>query len=192
MQVHKDPGFNLLPWREELRQQKQQAFLRLLGALVLLAVLTLMLVYLYLTLLIERQKIRSSYLEEKITVRAKQIAEAQQVNLQGEVLLARIRVMQGLEREKLIPVHIFREIARHLDDGVYFTRIAYKDDRLQMKGIAESGSHISAQMRSLADWKLFAEPEVVAINASPDPDSHAGEFLLELSRAAEAGKEEQN
>ena len=69
------PRINLLPWREELRKQKQQEYFAALGVCAVIAVAIWFGVHLYFSELIAQQERRNAYLDEQIKVLNKKIKE---------------------------------------------------------------------------------------------------------------------
>ncbi len=70
---------NLLPWREELRKQKQQDFLVGIGIGVVITGLLLVAVYLYIDGLQQYQQRRNQLLTDEITVLNRKIKEIKDI-----------------------------------------------------------------------------------------------------------------
>jgi type IV pilus assembly protein PilN len=84
---------NLLPWREERRQERQKQFLIGLGASLLLAGLLVYAWIFYVDTLINEQQERNTFLQseiKKLDVKIKQISKLEE---EREKLLARIQVI---------------------------------------------------------------------------------------------------
>lgn len=182
MQHCTDLRINLLPWREARRQGRKLAFLRLLGGCALLAVLVIALMFLRLSLLSRLQEERNSHLEAAIAARQERLIEVRRLAREREAVLARLRTVEGLQRERTTLVQILRELTLRLENGVFFTSLDYADERLRLLGVAESGERISAQLRSLAGWELFTAPDVTAVNSAFEHGPGAGEFQVSLQR----------
>ena len=70
---------NLLPWREELRKEREKEFYIMLATAAVLAVALWGAIHYYHTLLIDRQNARNAFLEQEITKLDKKIEEIRQL-----------------------------------------------------------------------------------------------------------------
>jgi len=180
------PHINLLPWREELRRQRQKEF----GLRVVLAVIAMLgvvaLVHVQYNRMIEFQEERNAYLEEEIAKLDKKIEEIQDLDRERERLLARMRIIQELQASRPEIVHLFDELVATLPDGVYYKKIAQQGRSLTLEGIAQSNARVSSLMRNLdgSDW--LADPNLIEIKA----EQKEGPEELRLSSFALQVKQE--
>ena len=93
-------------------------------------------------------------------------------------LLARMNIIQELQRNRPLSVHLADELVRTLPEGVYLSEIVQKDDKLTMSGIAQSNARVSAYMRNIdaSDW-LF-EPELGIIKTNEVKGQRIATFTL--------------
>ncbi len=87
---------NLLPWREEVRQQKQQEFLTSVGLAVLMTAVTLGAVHMHIEGMKDYQNSRNKVLQDEISVIDKKIKEIRDIETQKNKLLTKIDVIQKL------------------------------------------------------------------------------------------------
>ena len=110
---------NLLPWREELRREQQRQFLTIMGLSVILMGLIILAVHLRIAGMIDHQESRNRFLQGEISKVEKQIKEINQLEEDKRRLLARMEIIQQLQRNRPEVVHLFDEIARIIPDGVH-------------------------------------------------------------------------
>ena len=171
---------NLLPWREELRQEKKKEFLTQLAGV---CILTALLVYAWIGSVdgaISSQKQRNNILQSEINLLSKQVAEIQDLKKQRQELIDRMRVIQDLEGKRSIIVHYLDEFARAVPDGIFITKVAREGDQLSIEGISESNNRISTFMRQLDDSDWFASPNLKSVTSAPESGEQAGSFSMEL------------
>jgi len=143
------PRINLLPWRAELRQKrKKEFFMALLGAVIVGGALV------YLSKLTVQgwtsaQRGRNEILKSEISVLEKQIAEITGLKGQKDRLLARMRVIDQLQRSRPEVVHLFDEIVKAVPEGVNLTDVAQTGARVELRGVAQSSTRVSALMRNI-------------------------------------------
>ncbi|MDZ7685177.1 MAG: PilN domain-containing protein [Gammaproteobacteria bacterium] len=160
-----DIKINLLPWREERREEKKREFLNVLVAVLLFAGIIIFGVDRYYNAEIDTQQARNSFLQGKIGELEDRIAEIKQLQQQRNLLLSRMQVIQQLQGNRPVIVRLFDELARQLADRVFFTSLEVKNSKLDIRGIAESNNRISSQLRNFAESDWFANPNVTEITA---------------------------
>lgn len=174
---------NLRPWREERRAEQQKEFLIALAGFAVLGLLFVFLQDLWINGNIEEQQARNSYLSGEIASLERKIKEIDELKKRREQLIARMRVIQELQGNRPVIVHMFDEVVRSLPDGIYYTSLSRKGDVLSVKGKAESNNRISSLMRRLdgSDW--FMEPNLTAVKSSDgEGENKMNDFDLTVKR----------
>lgn len=123
-------NINLLPWREQLREERKQQFLASLGAVFAIAVVIIIGGDRYMNGRISNQNARNDYLREQIAGLDREIAEIRQLQQQKTELNARMTVIQDLQGTRPIIVRLFDELVRTLPEGVYFNSITRNDESI--------------------------------------------------------------
>jgi type IV pilus assembly protein PilN len=181
------PRINLLPWRAELRQKRKQEFLvALLGAVIIGAGVV------YLSKLTVQgwtaaQRGRNDILRTEITALDKQIEEIKGLENQRERLLARMRVIDQLQRSRPEVVHLFDELVNAVPEGVSLTDVLQTGARIELRGLAQSNSRVSALMRNIdsSEWLKDASLDIVeVVNQGADKTSKFKVFAQQVSKVA--------
>lgn len=170
---------NLLPWREELRQQKKKEFLSLLGLAALVTLLVLGLVHIYIEGLKEHQQQRNKMLEDEIATLDQKIVEVKSIGEKKSKLLSKIELVQRLQESRPEIVHLFDEIPRTTPDGVFLTKFAQTGAELTFDGKTQSNARVSAFMRAVEASSWLQTPKLEVIK-SPDKTSveQNSDFIL--------------
>jgi type IV pilus assembly protein PilN len=157
------PRINLLPWREEQRRERKLAFLVALGGGTIAAVLVGCALYLLMGSMVDAQNRRNDMLRAEIKLLDKQIEEINDLENAKQKFIARMEIIEKLQRSRPQIVHVFDEIVRTLPDGVYLTGVKQTDKKLKFEGVAQSSTRVSAFMRNLdgSEWLKNPELEVV-------------------------------
>ena len=157
------PRINLLPWRDAQRKERKLAFLVALGVAALAAGVTAFAAYLLYGSMIEAQQRRNNELRVAIKTLDKEIEEINSLESAKQKFIARMEIIEKLQRSRPEIVHVFDEIVRTLPDGVYLTNIKQTDKRLKFEGVAQSSTRVSALMRNIdsSEWLKSPELEVV-------------------------------
>ena len=156
---------NLLPWREQLREERKKQFLSGLGLIVIVAGLLVFLGDRYLNGQIDHQNKRNEFLQSEIRLLDGRIKEIEQLQARRTQLLDRMKIIQDLQGNRPLIVRVFDEMVRTLPEGVYFTSVNMKGPVVNVKGGAESNSRVSNLMRQMdgSDW--LAAPNLTAVKA---------------------------
>ena len=167
------PRINLLPWREGQRKERKLAFTVALGVAALAAGLTTFVVYIAFGQMVEAQEARNEKLRGEIKAVDKQIEEINDLESSKQKFIARMTIIEQLQRSRPEIVHVFDEIVKTLPDGVYLTSVSQSNTKLKFDGVAQSSTRVSSFMRNLdaSDWLKNPELEVVQTAKSTGPGS---------------------
>lgn len=181
---------NLLPWREELRQEKKKEFLTHLAGVCILA---LLIGYVWVNSVdnaIASQNSRNNILQSEIDILAKQVEEIKNLKKERQELLDRMNVIQDLEGKRSIIVHYFDEFAKAVPDGVHITEVERKGDVFSVVGVSDSNNRLSAFMRQLDDSDWFSNTNLLSTSSSPNIGEQARVFSLDLKAVLPETSEE--
>src|SRR5580698_4747928 len=138
------PRINLLPWREEERKERKLAFTVALGAAAVAAGVVTFAAYLMFGSMIDAQEARNEKLRTEIKHLDKQIEEINDLESAKQKFIARMEIIEKLQRSRPEIVHVFDEIVRTLPDGVYLTGVKQTNNKLKFDGIAQSSTRVSS------------------------------------------------
>ena len=151
---------NLLPWRDEYRQEKKREFL---SALVLLAIVAAVLSYGWIAmtkLSIENQQERNQLLKTEIAQLEKKVKEIESLKKTRTQLEERIEVIQNLQNKRPLVVRYFDEVVKAIPDGLYLKSFKRTGESFAIQGVAESNSRVSALMRNLDRSPVYQSPNL--------------------------------
>src|SRR3981081_1327738 len=187
------PRINLLPWREDERKERKVAFTVALGIAALGAGVVTFAVYLMFGSMIDAQEARNAQLRIEIKKLDKQIEEINDLETSKQRFIARMDIIEKLQRSRPEIVHVFDEIVRTLPDGVYLTGVKQTDKRFKFEGVAQSSTRVSSFMRNIdgSEWLRNPELEVVQTTKDKVPGAKFMWYAQQVSTACQdagAGK----
>ncbi len=109
-----DIKINLLPWREELREEKKKEFLNVLVGIVVIAGVIIFAVDRFYSSSTDTQVARNTFLDKEIKVLEGRIEEIKLLQQKRNELLSRMQVIQELQGNRPVIVRMFDELARKL------------------------------------------------------------------------------
>lgn len=176
------PSINLLPWREAERKKRQRDFGVATGGAVIAGVAVVMLALLAYSQMIDGQQARNQRLTSEIRELELTIEKIDGLEREKERRLARMEIIEELQKSRPEIVHLFDEIARQIPDGVYLTGLKQTGSKVEVRGVAQSSTRVSALMRQVdaSDW--MADPQVDRVETTSSGSSRQAEFIVNLTQ----------
>jgi type IV pilus assembly protein PilN len=162
------PRINLLPWRDAQRKERKLAFLVSLGAATVAALIATFGVNLYFNSLLSGQESRNDRLRAEIRDLDKQIEKINDLEQQKQKFIARMQIIEKLQRSRPEIVHVFDELVRTLPDGAYLTAVKQNNARLKIEGVAQSSTRVSTFMRNIDSSQWLRNPELDIVETKPN------------------------
>ena len=175
---------NLLPWREELRKQKQREFVTTAVVSAVFAVLLVFAAHLFVNGKITFQKYRNDFLQSEINILNKRIKRIEELESMKQGLLARMNVIQDLQSSRPESVHLMDELVRSLPDGVYINTFTQINRNLTMQGVAQSNARVSDYMRNIDSSEWFSDPHLDQIRTTEENRRRIANFTLRGTQRA--------
>ena len=180
---------NLLPWREERRKEQLRQFISMLGLSIFMMVLVILAVHLQYNRMISAQESRNSFLKNEITAVEKQIREINALAKEKKRLLARMEVIQQLQRNRPGIVHLFEEMVKVIPEGAHIKSLNQKSNKLTINGIAQSNARVSAYMRNIDGSLWLTKPQLNIIQKKGKSKKEGGRnFILRAEQLAQPKK----
>src|SRR3984885_12072297 len=172
------PRINLLPWREQERKIRRREFtVAACGAIFAAAVFVVggKLVYSSWT---DSQTEKNNLLKKEIVKLDAQIADIQDLETRKQRLVARMEIIERLQRKRPEIVHLFDEIVKTVPDGIYLTAIKQSGNKLEIHGIAQSSTRVSTFMRNIDSSAWMGNPELQVVETAKDTPTGGSSFTL--------------
>lgn len=154
---------NLLPWREEKRQEQTRQFATVTGLSLILTGAIIFVVHVTFNNQIDHQKSRNKLLNDEITQLDEALKQIEELEDTKEQLLARMDVIQSLQQQRPQIVHLFDDFVRTVPEGIYLVDVTQENSQLTIKGVAESNGRVSAYMRNIDASEWMATPKLKVI-----------------------------
>jgi type IV pilus assembly protein PilN len=182
------PRINLLPWREQQRTEKKKAFGVGMVAALAGAAAVAGAGFLVMGAMVDAQEGRNDRLRTEIKVLDKQIEEINSLEAQKQQFIARMQIIEKLQRSRPEIVHVFDTFVQTIPDGTYLTALTQNDQKFKIQGVAQSSTRVSSFMRSLAASEWLKDPELEVVESKRE--STAGsDFTLYARQVTAAGEE---
>lgn len=155
---------NLLPYREEIKQRKQQQFkVLMLGAFAVglgLAAAT----YLGIDSAISNQEGRNNFLQTEVDRLDRELGEIDKLQQEKEAFLAKKLKVEELQEKRYQAAYILDSLNALTPDNTYLTALeAESPTSYKISGHAVSDNKIAVMMRSLPSTGIFLQPELLSI-----------------------------
>ena len=182
------PRINLLPWRDEERKERKLKFLVALGGSAIAACLVAFVGWMLMDSMVSAQDARNQKLKSEIAELDKQIEKINSLEADKARFIARMGVIEKLQRSRPEIVHVFDEIAKQMPDGVYLTGMTQTGTRLKFEGVAQSSTRVSTFMRNIDGSSYLKNPELEIVQTN-DQNVVGAAFVLFADQAGSAADE---
>ena len=140
---------NLLPWRDELREQRKKKFVAFCVGVAALGVASVFSGWVYFD-----QKLDDQEQANQLIVSTNQNLDAQLKSLDGlqerrNAIIERMKLIQGLQGQRPIIVRLVDELVRVTPPTMYLTKFTRTGDKFTIEGKAESPNTVAELLRNL-------------------------------------------
>jgi type IV pilus assembly protein PilN len=168
------PRINLLPHREQVRKVRRREFMVGAGGAVVLAIIVAGVGKVVYQSWIDAQLEKNNLLKKEIVLLDSEIADIQDLEARKQRLVARMDIIEKLQRKRPEIVHQFDELVRTVPDGVYLTGIKQNGKKLEIHGVAQSSTRVSTFMRNIDGSTWMDSPELQVVEAAKDSAMGSG------------------
>ncbi|MCL1125560.1 PilN domain-containing protein [Shewanella surugensis] len=174
-------NINLLPWREEAREQRKKDYFRVLLLVFLVSVLVSYLSLLVVKGMISEQKGRNDYLQSEINFLDKQIGDIQLIRVRKKDIERRTDIILNLQQARNLPTRVLDELVRVVPAGVYLSSIKKEGSQLLIEGRSESNNHVANMMRQVKASKWLQDPNMQLIAVHDEASRQLQRFILNVT-----------
>ena len=140
---------NLLPWRDELREQRKKKFVAFCVGVAALGVASVFSGWVYFD-----QKLDDQEQANQLIVSTNQNLDALLKSLDGlqerrNAIIERMKLIQGLQGQRPITVRLVDELVRVTPPTMYLTKFTRTGDKFTIEGKAESPNTVAELLRNL-------------------------------------------
>lgn len=180
---------NLLPWREERREQRRKEFITLSVATALFGVVLSGLIWMFFNNQLSAQNEANASV-----VAANQQLDQQLKSLDGlqarrDEIVERMKLIQDLQGVRPVVVHVFDEVTKLTPNNMYLTSFAREGDKFSFTGKAQDPNVVSDFLRNLGGSPWFRNAFMNSFVAAevkpqqqggvlPRPEDNYGTFLV--------------
>lgn len=173
---------NLLPWREERRQELKRQFFVILFGVALIGAGVVYLVDMNIQGQIDNQRKRNSFITGETSKLDAQIKEIEELKKKRERLVERMNVIQDLQGNRPVIVHVFDQLAKTIPDGVFYSSVKSSGASYTIDGMAEANNRVSNLMRNLSTSHMFKDPSLSKVSAEERNDEVWSRFSLTVKQ----------
>lgn len=184
---------NLLPWRDELRKQRQREFYVMLAGAAIAAVFAVFVWWYWMGMRLDNQDARNAYLKDQIQQLDGKLTEIKELETTKSKLLARKEIIEKLQASRSQMVHLFDELVKTIPDGVRLVSMSQKGDALTLDGTAQSNASVANYMRNLDSSPWLTHSDLVKTEAKKNDKRDRFDFglMVKLTNPDEKAQEQE-
>ena len=127
---------------------------------------------------IDSQNAKNNLLKKEIVKVNAQIADIQDLENRKQRLVARMEIIEKLQRKRPEIVHLFDELVKTVPDGIYLTSIKQNGNKFDIHGVAQSSTRVSTFMRNIDSSVWMDNPVLQVVESSRDSPTGGSNFTL--------------
>lgn len=121
---------------------------------------------------------KNNLLKKEIVKLDAQIADIQDLENRKQRLVARMEIIERLQRKRPEIVHLFDEFVKTVPEGVYLTQIKENGNKLEIHGIAQSSTRVSTFMRNIDGSMWMDNPQLQVVESAQNSPTGGSSFTL--------------
>ncbi|TXJ06316.1 MAG: hypothetical protein E6Q25_09555 [Acinetobacter sp.] len=146
---------NLLPWREERREQRKKEFVAVSAGVAVLGLVLSALVWMFFN-----QQLDEQNQANQSVVAANQQLDQELKALDGlqarrDEIIERMKLIQDLQGVRPVIVHVFDEVSKLTPEAMYLTGFSRTGDKFAITGKAQDPNVVSDFLRNLGSSPWF-------------------------------------
>lgn len=126
----------------------------------------------------ESQNEKNNLLKKEIVKLDAQIADIQDLENRKQRLVARMEIIEKLQRKRPEIVHLFDEIVKTIPEGIYLTSLKQSGNKLEFHGVAQSSTRVSTFMRNIDSSVWMDNPELQVVESAQGSPTGGSNFTL--------------
>ncbi len=121
---------------------------------------------------------KNNLLKKEIVKVDAQIADIQDLENRKQRLVARMEIIEKLQRSRPEIVHLFDELVKTVPEGIYLTQIKQTNRKLEIHGVAQSSTRVSTFMRNIDASTWMDNPVLQVVESAKDSPTGGSSFTL--------------
>ncbi|MBS9783589.1 MAG: PilN domain-containing protein [Pasteurella sp.] len=170
--------FNLLPWREEKRQEHIRKTRNILLLGVFLGLVSGALFYTWKQTVLSDHRDALRYITEKNNGLKPLLKEKKKLDKMKEVLTHQVDAIEALQANRASVSHMVEELSVANNQQLFLTDFSLTDGQVRISGIAKNDSQISDLMKRLRESKWYQEPRLLEIISVPEKGEEIKRFSV--------------
>jgi type IV pilus assembly protein PilN len=159
---------NLLPWREQLKKERQKEFLALMLLSIGVTLFICLMIHLVLARQYAMQMAANNFLNQEITSVDAQIVQVNAIKQKKNDLIRRLYIIQRLQTDRAQLVQMFDDFVKILPPGIYITSVKKEANTITVSGRAQSNQQVSALMKNIDASSSFENAILTEIQNNDD------------------------
>lgn len=140
---------NLLNWRDELRAKRKRLFLYGCAVAATLGLFTVGGTWFYYDQRLQDQDQANQLVQSSNLILDTQLKSLDGLEAQSNAIVERMKLIQGLQGQRPVPVRLLDEMVRIVPANMYLTRMSRKGDQFTIEGKAESPNIVAELLRNM-------------------------------------------
>lgn len=164
----KTVNINLLPWRAELREKRKKEFQTRSVLAGLLGAVTVFAGFMYFSQQLEQQQQVNEMIVAENAKLDTELKDLEGLDKQRADIIERMKLIDGLQAQRPVIVHIADEMVRIAPQDMFFTKFQRTGDKFTIEGKAQDPNVVAELLRKLEHSPWFRNAFMNSFVAAAD------------------------
>lgn len=172
---------NLLPWRDQKRQQQKMQFFIALGGAVGITLALIVLMHFYLASHLSAQQARNDFLQTKITQLQTELAQLKKNEEEEMEVNKQLHAILNFQKQSMQAVELLATLTKIIPATISLNNLVFEGNTVALQGVAKSDLEITHLMKTMSDSALFTHPVLTSISAKKNAEMNERLFVLNVT-----------
>ncbi len=140
---------NLLPWRDELREQRKKQFILICIGIAVLGIFTVVMAWLIASYKLNDQEQANKLISSRNQGLDQQLKSLDGLQNKRNTLIDRMKLINNLDSQRPVTVHLVDELVRITPEKMYLTKFVRTANTFTLEGFAEKPEVVAELLRRL-------------------------------------------
>ena len=144
---------NLLPWREELKKEKQIRLGVIVASGFILGIITMLMLHIYFKSVLQEHTSRLTFLQSKLSQKQTELTDLNEKKKEKAILIQQLNFIFNLRETSFKAVDLLNKIPRIIPQTVVLEKLMREGNTLTFVGRAQSNLQITLFMKNSACFR---------------------------------------
>jgi type IV pilus assembly protein PilN len=173
---------NLLPWREQARQDKKIQFAITLSAYIVLTLIIVVIFHVYFNGLIRHNNARIAFLQTTLGTKQNEYSILRDKKQKQNLIETELDFLNNLHEKSFRAVNLMNELNKTIPSAITLEKLIREENKIILIGSAQSELQITLFLKNISKSPFFNQPVLTHITETPGKPEIGRMFELQVEQ----------